>query len=138
MNEYTEAMKAAGKADKIGFIKLEGYMVAKLFTQALEKVDGESTRQKWLPAVADTGTFDLGGTIIEFGLNDHRGMDQVSLSRVFGGKAVPAMADRSVATAEEQELVCVGCAVSAHTDGGSANGRYRTRTYDLTGVIRAL
>ncbi len=100
VKEYTEAMKAAGKADDIGFISLEGYMVAKFFTEAMKKVDGEPTREKWLAAVSETGTFDLGGTVLEFGASDNQGMDKVFLSQVSGGKAIPLGSDSSVATAE--------------------------------------
>ena len=100
VKEFHEAMTAAGKQDQIGFITLEGYMVAKFFTQALEKIDGQPTRESWLTAVSDTGTFDLGGIELKFGPEDHQGMDEVFLTQISGGKAVPVGQGGTVATAE--------------------------------------
>ena len=100
VKEYQDAMKAAGKAEEIGFVTLEGYMVAKFFSQALEKVEGEPTREKWLAAVSSTGTFDLGGISLVFGAQDHQGMDEVFLSHISGSKAIPLGDSNPVATAE--------------------------------------
>lgn len=85
--EYQQVMKAAGQEAHIGFISLEGFLVAKMFCQAVAKVDGELTREKLLGVFNQT--FDLGGIVLKFGDQDHQGMDDIFLTRIENGKAVP-------------------------------------------------
>ncbi len=87
--EYIDAMKAAGHENEIGFITLEGYLAGKLFAKALEAVEGEPTRQKFLDAFAKLGEIDLGGIVVRYGPEDNQGMDDVFLTVLKGGKAVP-------------------------------------------------
>ncbi len=87
--EYQEAMKKRKAEDQIGFVTLEGYMAGKFYCQVLEQVEGDLTTEKFLSAVSDKGTFDLGGVTLEFGKDDHQGMDKVYLTKFEGGKIVP-------------------------------------------------
>lgn len=93
VKEYNDAMSAAGKSADIGFISLEGYMAAKLFCDVLGKLDGEPTREAFLAKIAETGTFDLGGVTLEFGPDDHQGMDTIFLTTFKGGKIEPLAAN---------------------------------------------
>ena len=93
--EYTKAMQKAGKAADIGFISLEGYMAAKLFCQVMEQVAGTPTREAFIAAIAKTKTFDLGGVMLQFGKEDHQGMDEVFLTVIRKGKAIPLTAQRA-------------------------------------------
>ena len=87
--EYQAAMKSAGKGESIGFISLEGYLAGKLFCMALENIDGEPTREKFIAAIGSTGNFDLGGITLGFGPDDHQGMDEVFITVFQDGTAVP-------------------------------------------------
>jgi ABC-type branched-subunit amino acid transport system substrate-binding protein len=89
IKEYTAAMKAHQPEAKIGFVSLEGYMVGKLFCTVAEKVDGELTREKFIEVVSETGSFDLGGVTLNFGPDDHQGMDQVYLTVIEDGQVKP-------------------------------------------------
>ena len=89
VKEYTAAMKKYQPNAKIGFVSLEGYMVGKLFCMVTREVKGDLTRESFIKAVGATGTFDLGGVHLEFGPNDHQGMDEVFLTVIRGGQVRP-------------------------------------------------
>jgi branched-chain amino acid transport system substrate-binding protein len=76
---YHKAIKAVDAKAEPGFVSLEGYMVGRLVIAALEKIEGEPTRQNLLKVLSN-GTFDLGGAKLTFGPNDNQGMDEVFLT----------------------------------------------------------
>ncbi|MEO3429677.1 ABC transporter substrate-binding protein [Pelagibius sp. CAU 1746] len=80
VQQYQAALKANSASAEPGFVSLEGYMVGRVAIMALERVQGELTRESFLKAVADTGTFDLGGVTLTYGAGDNQGMDEVFLS----------------------------------------------------------
>ncbi|MCA8982055.1 MAG: ABC transporter substrate-binding protein [Planctomycetes bacterium] len=87
--EYQTALRAQGAADRQGFITLEGYLAAKFYCQVLECLEGVPTREAFMKAVVDIGTFDLGGVTLKFGPEDHQGMDEVFLTVFEGGEIKP-------------------------------------------------
>ncbi len=80
VKQYQAALTANDASAEPGFVSLEGYMVGRVAIMALENVQGELTRESFLKAVADTGTFDLGGVTLTYGPGDNQGMDEVFLS----------------------------------------------------------
>lgn len=92
VKEYTAAMKRYQPDAKVGFVSLEGYMVGKLFCMAAKAVKGEPTREGFIRAVDNTGTFDLGGVVLQFNQNDHQGLDEVFLTIIKGGAIKPLLA----------------------------------------------
>jgi branched-chain amino acid transport system substrate-binding protein len=76
---YHKALKAVDAKAEPGFVSLEGYMVGRLVIAALERVEGEPTRQALLKALS-SGTYDLGGAKLAFGADDNQGMDEVFLT----------------------------------------------------------
>jgi ABC-type branched-subunit amino acid transport system substrate-binding protein len=80
IKEYQEALKAADATAEPGFVSLEGYMVGKLTVMALAKVQGDLTREAFLKAIWDTGSFDMGGVTLEFGADDNQGSDEVFMT----------------------------------------------------------
>ncbi len=89
VKEFTAAMQQYRPEGTIGFVSLEGYMVAKLFAMVAGKVAGQPTREGFLNAVSSTGVFDLGGVRLEFGPNDHQGMNDVFMTVIKGDKIMP-------------------------------------------------
>jgi branched-chain amino acid transport system substrate-binding protein len=77
---YQAAVKAAKPDAKPGFVSLEGYMVGRLVIAALQKVEGDVTRQSLLAAISKTGSFDLGGVKLTYGSDNNRGSSQVFLT----------------------------------------------------------
>jgi branched-chain amino acid transport system substrate-binding protein len=76
---YHKAIKMVDAKAEPGFVSLEGYMVGRLVVAALQKIDGEPTRQGLLKVLSN-GTIDLGGAKLTFGPNDNQGMDEVFLT----------------------------------------------------------
>jgi branched-chain amino acid transport system substrate-binding protein len=62
-----------------GFISLEGYLVGRLAIAALERIDGEPTRQKFLDAMTK-GEFDFGGMSLSYSITNNQGSNQVFLT----------------------------------------------------------
>jgi ABC-type branched-subunit amino acid transport system substrate-binding protein len=86
--QYQKALKADHPDAEFGFVALEGYMVGRLVTQALEKLGGPVTRDGLLAAIEKTGEFDLGGVTLVYGPDDNQGRDQVFLSVILSDGSI--------------------------------------------------
>jgi len=53
-----------------------------LAVEAMRQAKGELTREAFLAAIKDVGSFDLGGITLDFGADDNQGMDQVFLTEI--------------------------------------------------------
>ncbi|MEM8916541.1 MAG: ABC transporter substrate-binding protein, partial [Pseudomonadota bacterium] len=77
---YQEALKAVDPNAEPGFVTLEGYMVGRLAIEALEAAGRDVTREAFLSAFSNQGSFDLGGVTLNFGASDNQGMDDVFMT----------------------------------------------------------
>lgn len=77
-----EARKALG--NQLGYVSLEGFIVAKMFLAIARNIKGEITRENFLRAVRGQ-TFDLGGLKLDF-TNDNQGSDFVQLAYLDNGE----------------------------------------------------
>ncbi|MCI5164641.1 MAG: hypothetical protein D3903_00785 [Candidatus Electrothrix sp. GM3_4] len=68
-------------SDEYGFASLEGYLSAKVFHQALAGVNGEVTAAALKDSIESMSKYDAGGVDVSFGIDDHRGMDSVYLTK---------------------------------------------------------
>ena len=89
VKQYQDAMKKYQPGQEPGFVSLEGYMVGKLFCMALAKVQGDPTRENFIETINNVGAFDLGGITLQFGNQDHQGMDEIFLTRIENGAVKP-------------------------------------------------
>lgn len=89
VKEYREALKKYQPDFAPGFVSLEGYMVGKFFARVVESVQGDLTRENFIRSVQETGAFDLGGIILQYGSQDHQGMDDIFLTIIEGGQIKP-------------------------------------------------
>jgi ABC-type branched-subunit amino acid transport system substrate-binding protein len=80
VGRYQAALKASAPDAQPGFVSLEGYLVGRAIIAALEKVNGDPTRQALIEAVQKAGTFDLGGFSLAYSPSSNRGSDQVFLT----------------------------------------------------------
>lgn len=78
VKQYQQDMGAV----EYNFSSLEGYLNAKVFHQALSKVQGPVTSSALKDALESMSSYDAGGVEISFGKDDHRGMDSVYLTRI--------------------------------------------------------
>jgi branched-chain amino acid transport system substrate-binding protein len=74
---YQAALTALAPDAGPGFVSLEGYLVGRLVIEALKRIPGEPTRKALLDAIANTGTFDLGGIELTYGPGKNQGSDRV-------------------------------------------------------------
>ena len=51
-------------------------------SRALEAAGPDLTRERFLAALNDIGTFDLGGLAFTYGAGDNQGLDTVFLTRI--------------------------------------------------------
>ena len=80
VGRYHASLKASAPDAQPGFVSLEGYLVGRAIVAALEKVDGDLTREAMLAAVQKAGTLDLGGFKLSYSPTSNRGSDQVFLT----------------------------------------------------------
>lgn len=89
VKEYHETLKKYSPATESGFVSLEGYMVGKFFAMVVESMEGDLTRENFIQTVQQKGTFDLGGVVLQYGPQDHQGMDKIYLTIIEGGQIKP-------------------------------------------------
>ncbi len=83
IKEYNMAMAKYQHDASISFTSLEGYIAGKLFGRIAQSVEGELTREKFINSMEDVGRFDLGGLVLEFGEDDHQGLDEIYLTYIY-------------------------------------------------------
>lgn len=83
---YQTDMKVKG-SDSFDYTSLEGYVAAKVFTEALK--DKKVQDRETLKAALEKTNLDLGGFKVKFTADNHAGSTDVFLTEIKGGKAVP-------------------------------------------------
>jgi branched-chain amino acid transport system substrate-binding protein len=78
--QYQAGLTSYDPEAKPGFISLEGYLVGRLTIMALERIDGEITREALLRVFEENGAFDLQGLMAQFGAGDNQGLEDVFLT----------------------------------------------------------
>lgn len=81
--EYQRAMAKYQHDAAISFTSLEGFIAGKLFCMIANAVDGELTRDKFITTMEQVGIFDMGGLELQFGPQDHQGLDNIYLTQIF-------------------------------------------------------
>jgi ABC-type branched-subunit amino acid transport system substrate-binding protein len=75
--------------DKFSYYGLEGYITARLMTEALKKAGKDLSRDKLVSTLEGMQNFDLGGFKVSYGPNSHLGSRFVELTVVgAGGKVI--------------------------------------------------
>lgn len=83
IKEYMQSMRRYQHGAPISFISLEGYIAGKLFATIADSVTGDLTRESFISAMHNVGTFNLGGVTLTFGPQDHQGMDTIYLTAIY-------------------------------------------------------
>jgi len=85
IREYKDSMRRYQHDAPVTFTSLEGYIAGKLFAKIGRAVTGELTRESFITTMQQTGTFDLGGIVLQFGPSDHQGLDDTHLTTIYPG-----------------------------------------------------
>ena len=88
--QYRQALVANDATARPSFGSLEGYIAGRLTAAVLERAGKDPTRESFLNALVDTGTFDIGGFDLIYGRGDNSGSDEVFLTVIRDGDIVPA------------------------------------------------
>ena len=78
--DYQTALKAEDPQAQADFVSLEGYLVGRLATAALEKTGPDPSRESLLATIKAAGTFALGGLVMNFGPDKNDGLDEVFMT----------------------------------------------------------
>lgn len=81
--EYTRAMAKYQHDAPISFTSYEGFIVGKLFSQIALSVTNGLTRERFISVMEEVGRFDLNGLVLNFGKDDHQGLDTIHLTRIY-------------------------------------------------------
>ncbi|MBF0261592.1 MAG: ABC transporter substrate-binding protein [Magnetococcales bacterium] len=88
LRDYRSLMHAAGLQP--GYLSLEGYLAARLFTTGLEKAGPSPTRLELLEALEGLGDVDIGmGSPLHLGHEAHQASHRVWLTVIRAGRFVP-------------------------------------------------
>jgi branched-chain amino acid transport system substrate-binding protein len=87
--EYRKALTANDATARPSFGSLEGYIAGRLTADVLTRAGDAPTRESFLSALHNTGTFDIGGFLLSYGPDDNQGSDQVFLTVIREGDVVP-------------------------------------------------
>lgn len=82
--EFNEAVKKAGGDYQANFSSMEGYIAAKVVTEALRRSGGKPTRESLVASLESLGSQTLGGFNITLSPNDHAASSFVELSMLTG------------------------------------------------------
>ena len=91
--EYRAAMATAHSGHGIGFVSLEGYLAGRLAATVLEAIEGPHTREAFIAALRALRHIDLGGFMLDYGLDDNHGSDAVFLTAIDVSGAVVAIGE---------------------------------------------
>ena len=78
--DYLRLMRQQQRSPRYGFTSLEGFLAARLLTEALQRAGADPTRQGLVNAFESMGQLDLGGFRISLGPRDHQASDFVDLT----------------------------------------------------------
>ena len=78
--DYQRQMRRQAGPVHYGFVSLEGYLAARLISEALQRSGPNPTRAGLLQAFAAMGDLDLGGYPIRLGPGDRQASDYVELT----------------------------------------------------------
>ena len=80
VGDYQAALKAEDPQAPADFVSLEGYLVGRLATAALEKTGADPSRERLLATIKTTGTFAIGGLVMTFGPDKNNGLDEIFMT----------------------------------------------------------
>ena len=85
--QYTRLLAHYYPQDKPNFVSFEGFINARVLVEALRRAGRDITREGFIRALESIREHYVGiGAVINFGLRDHQGIDDVYLTEVRQGK----------------------------------------------------
>lgn len=79
VREYQQLLGKSNQ-EAIGYTSLEGFIAAKVFTEAVKRAGKELTREKFVTALEGLRYHDVGGLVVDFGPDKRKGSSYVELT----------------------------------------------------------
>lgn len=89
VKDFQTALKSSFPNESPSYVKLEGYVSAKVLGKGMEKAGAGLTREGLIDALESMSNVDLGGISVSFGKDNHQGLNKVFMTQVGDGKAKP-------------------------------------------------
>lgn len=89
VKDFQTALKSSFPNESPSYVKLEGYVSAKVLGKGMEKAGAGLTREGLVDALESMSSMDLGGITVSFGKDNHQGLNKVFMTQVGDGKAKP-------------------------------------------------
>jgi ABC-type branched-subunit amino acid transport system substrate-binding protein len=90
IREFRHALKDSPLAESASFAALEGYIVARILIKALNKLEGEVSREKIIDALEALGQFDFGvGFPLHLSRMEHQASHHVWPTIINNGEVMP-------------------------------------------------
>ena len=87
--EFVRLLEHYYPGEEPNFVGFEGYINAKVLVEGLRRAGRDLTRESFLGAIASMTDFSLGGDVrLNFGPDDHQGMDKVYFTRLHEGRFI--------------------------------------------------
>ncbi|MEN9887780.1 MAG: hypothetical protein RL758_2358 [Pseudomonadota bacterium] len=80
INEYQTLMRKYAPGEPLSFSSLEGFLGAKIATEAVRRTGGNPSRDKVLAALQNFGEYDLGGLYVQYKSDQRKGWGGVELT----------------------------------------------------------
>jgi len=89
VDEYCRLLKKYYPEDQPNYVGLEGFINAVILVKGLELTGKELSRERLIDALESIRDLSIGiGQALNFGPQDHQGLDKVYFSQIKGGKLV--------------------------------------------------
>lgn len=85
ITEYQTAMRKHAPAESLSFSSLEGFLGAKIATEAVRRAGANPTRERVLAVLRGMGEFNLGGIYVNYGPEARKGWGGVDLTIINSG-----------------------------------------------------
>lgn len=82
VKDYLRATEAMTEWHEPSFVSFEGYLAGRLAIAGLELCGPEPTRECFVDRVSGSGTIDLSGFLLDYGVRDNQGSDAVFLTMI--------------------------------------------------------
>lgn len=82
ISKYHAALAQVDPTSSPSFVSLEGYLAGRLAIEGVRLAGANPTRQGFLQALREAGTINLDGFLLNYGMEDNQGSDQVYLTRL--------------------------------------------------------
>lgn len=89
VRDFQAALKKSFPNETPSYVRLEGYVTARVLTTALEKAGAALTREGLIDTIESMSNVDIGGLSVSFSKDNHQGLNKVYVTQVGGGKAKP-------------------------------------------------